>query len=156
MGLKLNQPIFYTQPPVSHLFLVSLCCSSLCLFVCMPPVSWEQQSSLSQTAKIRDLWLCISEPRSRWRPQQARMGQARVSKHWVCIWKICTSFDLNGWFWYFVGLRSGNTPFGIDSMPELRKKRPIPLVSELVSQLPSICLMAFGSSHLLNLDYLHN
>lgn len=30
--------------------------------------------------------------------------------------------------------RSGNTPFGIDSMPELRKKRPIPLVSELVSK----------------------
>uniref|UniRef100_A0A3Q4HHC4 Unc-13 homolog Ba (C. elegans) n=1 Tax=Neolamprologus brichardi TaxID=32507 RepID=A0A3Q4HHC4_NEOBR len=26
---------------------------------------------------------------------------------------------------------SGNTPFGIDSMPDLRKRRPIPLVSEL-------------------------
>lgn len=34
----------------------------------------------------------------------------------------------------FVCLCSGNTPFGIDSMPELRKRRPIPLVSELVSR----------------------
>uniref|UniRef100_A0AAQ4RA82 Unc-13 homolog Ba (C. elegans) n=1 Tax=Gasterosteus aculeatus aculeatus TaxID=481459 RepID=A0AAQ4RA82_GASAC len=30
-------------------------------------------------------------------------------------------------------LSVGNTPFGIDSMPDLRKRRPIPLVSELVS-----------------------
>ncbi|XP_051278380.1 protein unc-13 homolog A-like isoform X5 [Dicentrarchus labrax] len=35
----------------------------------------------------------------------------------------------------------GNTPFGIDSMPDLRKRRPIPLVSELVSTYHSICLL---------------
>uniref|UniRef100_A0A3Q3J6G3 Unc-13 homolog Ba (C. elegans) n=1 Tax=Monopterus albus TaxID=43700 RepID=A0A3Q3J6G3_MONAL len=43
--------------------------------------------------------------------------------------KICA-------FWYLfvcvcVCVYRGNTPFGIDSMPDLRKRRPIPLVSEL-------------------------
>lgn len=38
----------------------------------------------------------------------------------------------------FAVSHSGNTPFGIDSMPELRKKRPIPLVSELVSKWPTV------------------
>uniref|UniRef100_A0A669BZ85 Unc-13 homolog Ba (C. elegans) n=1 Tax=Oreochromis niloticus TaxID=8128 RepID=A0A669BZ85_ORENI len=35
---------------------------------------------------------------------------------------------------YELEMRGGNTPFGIDSMPDLRKRRPIPLVSELVSK----------------------
>uniref|UniRef100_A0A671XU16 Unc-13 homolog Ba (C. elegans) n=1 Tax=Sparus aurata TaxID=8175 RepID=A0A671XU16_SPAAU len=38
----------------------------------------------------------------------------------------------------FVCLYRGNAPFGIDSMPDLRKRRPIPLVSELVSMHHSI------------------
>uniref|UniRef100_A0AAQ5XFU5 Unc-13 homolog Ba (C. elegans) n=1 Tax=Amphiprion ocellaris TaxID=80972 RepID=A0AAQ5XFU5_AMPOC len=44
-------------------------------------------------------------------------------------------------FWYVcvcVCVHRGNAPFGIDSMPDLRKRRPIPLVSELVSRLHSI------------------
>lgn len=35
--------------------------------------------------------------------------------------------------YFCICLYRGTTPFGIDSMPDLRKKRPIPLVSELVS-----------------------
>uniref|UniRef100_A0A7N8XCG8 Protein unc-13 homolog B-like n=1 Tax=Mastacembelus armatus TaxID=205130 RepID=A0A7N8XCG8_9TELE len=48
----------------------------------------------------------------------------------VCVWIFLFKY-LSVHFSVCLHMYRGNTPFGIDSMPDLRKRRPIPLVSEL-------------------------
>uniref|UniRef100_A0A7N8YJY7 Protein unc-13 homolog B-like n=1 Tax=Mastacembelus armatus TaxID=205130 RepID=A0A7N8YJY7_9TELE len=73
----------------------------------------------------------VPSPRKRPASAYGSLGSTiMITRCNVCVWIFLFKY-LSVHFSVCLHMYRGNTPFGIDSMPDLRKRRPIPLVSEL-------------------------